>query len=206
MADAATAAPEQGKAEERDPRVQRARALSGGDTGLENVVHAEQGAVLDEDEEQSALDYLLGAPKPVVHEIPVQFETDAGMKELRFVVQVRDVSRIDEIEVRHFDQQTGRVDRLAADCEIVAECTQMLIDGKRQVRINSEEFLTVRRRGPDGEVESFTHVAAPDALRARFRSQLGLISGVTLEIKRVCGYTSDRVGQAKRRLVQASLG
>lgn len=205
MADA-TAAPEQGKPSDEDPRVRSARALSGGDKGLENVLHAAQGAELDEEEEGSALDYVLGAPKPVVHDITVQFETDKGMRPLTFVVQVRDVSKIDAIEMRNLDQGTGQVDRLTADCEIVAECALMLLDGKRQVRLNSEEFLTVRRRGPGGEIESFTHVAVPDALRARFRSQLGLINGVALQIKRVCGFTPDRVGQAKRRLVEASLG
>lgn len=189
--------------ENRDPRVRAAKDLAAGDRGLEMVGHVAQGADLEPDEEVAALDYLLGAPQASVHEIEVQYETPAGLTPLTFVVRSIDTRKIDKIELRNLDPSTGQIDRLTADCEIVAAATIHMRDASgREVKLDSVEFLTVPRRGDD----PFTHAAPPLALEERFRDQMGLISGVVLEIKRSSGYSPDRVKRAKRVLVSGSLG
>lgn len=204
--------PPEGK--RQDPRVSRAERIGGGDPGLTNVVHASQGAVLEDEEEVSALDYLLGAQAPTIHEITVQYETAKGMVPLVFVVKSIDTRKIDKIETRHLDTNTGTLDRLSADCEIVCLATMHMRDSKgREVALNSDEFLTVQRRARDtGELESVKLAAPPMALEQRFRDQMGLITGVSNEIKRAAGFSGERVGRAKRvsqaqnLLVGASLG
>jgi hypothetical protein len=193
--------------ERKDPRFVAAQAAGGGERGRELLEHAAQGAELNGDEEHAALDWLLGTPKPIMHEIPVDFETEKGMKKLTFLTRRIDPRKIDAIEIRNIQQSTGRVDRITADCEIIAESCDVLDDGRRKVNLNSDEFLTVRLRNRDtGEVEAVKLASPATALERRFVGQEGLLTLVSAEIRRLGGYDPQRLGTSQRRLVEASLG
>lgn len=203
MADATVTEP-QGSAAEKDPRFQQARKEGLGERGREMVAHAAQGAELDAEEEGSALDWLLGASQPIVHDVPVQLETPKGLAKLTFVLKQMDTRKIDQIETRHVNQSTGRIDRLSADVDIVTDATIELRDASgRALKLSSDEFKTVQR--PDGG-QPFKHASPAEALEERFRKQLGLIGGVAMEIRKMAGFEPERVGSAQRRLVEASLG
>jgi hypothetical protein len=171
------------------------------------VAHAAQGAELNEEEEGAALDFLLGAPRPVRHEIEVQYETPVGMVPLIFIVESVDMKKIDQIEQKHTEQPLGTIDRIGADLEIVVLACKALRDSTgREVALGSEEFRTVWQRGRSGEQEQVTLANTSMALESRFRDQLGLITGVVIQIKRAAGFGPDRVSQAKRMMVGAALG
>jgi hypothetical protein len=163
-------------------------------------------ALTDEDE-QDALDALLAPKPPRLYGVPVQFDTERGLKKLTFVIRGTDGRKIDAIEQQNVSDTTGKIDRLTADCQIVAEaCVQLEGLSGRTVKLSDEEFLTIRRPHPDREGEMAEHrLASPaDALEARFKTQLGLISGVAREVRRISGYDPERVGAANRRLVTAA--
>jgi hypothetical protein len=196
-----------GAPSEKDPRFQAAKAAGGGETGREMLEHAAQGAELSQSEEKSALDWLLGTPKPIVHEIPLEIETDGGMRTVKFVSRRIDPRKIDAIEIRNIQQTTGRVDRLTSDCEIIAESCELLDDGKRKVTLSSDEFCTVRLFNRDsGEIEPVKLASPAMALEKRFVGQEGALTLVAAEIRRLGGYDPQRLGNAQRRLVEASLG
>lgn len=193
--------------EKDDPRFVAAKRAGQGERGREMLEHARQGAELNEEEEHSALDWLLGTPKPIMHEIPVDLETPRGMRRLTFVARRIDPRKIDAIEIRNVQQSTGRIDRITADAEIIAETCDVVEDGKRTVRLNSEEFCTVLLRKRDtGEIEP-VHFANPaEAIQRRFVGQEGLLTLIAAEIRRLGGYDAQRLGTSQRRLVEASLG
>lgn len=193
----------------RDPRFMAARAVANGERGREMLEHVRGGAELDESEELSALDWLLGTPRPIVHDIPVDLETESGMRKLTFVTGRIDPRKIDGIELRNVQQSTGRVDRITADCEIIAElCTEMFDATGKRVSLRSDEFLTVPGAARDhrGEPESLKLASPALALERRFGGQEGLLTLVAAEIRRLGGYDPQRLGTSQRRLVEASLG
>lgn len=193
--------------ERQDPRFQAAKAVGGGERGREMLEHARMGAELDQDEETSALDWLLGTPSPIVHAVPVDFETPKGMKKLTFVVRRVDPRKIDAIEIRNVNQNTGRVDRITADCEIIVASCDEVDDGKRKTRLSSDEFCTVRLRSREtGEVEPVRFSSPATALEKRFVGQEGVLTYLAAEIKRLGGYDPQRIGTSQRKLVEASLG
>lgn len=196
-----------GGSESKDPRYQAAKAAGQGERGRELLEHVAQGAELSSEEETSALDWLLGTPKPIAHEIPAEIETESGMRTVKFVSRRIDPRKIDAIEIRNIQQSTGRVDRITADCEIITESCDLLDDGKRKVKLNSDEFLTVRMRNRDtGDVEDVKLASPAQALERRFVGQEGVLTFVAAEIRRLGGYDPQRLGTSQRRLVEASLG
>lgn len=156
--------------------------------------------------ERDALDYLLGAKPPRLYGVTVELETDDGPAPLTFVIRAMDGRKIDGIEQRNVAAGTGRVDVLAVDTQLVAEATTVLLSKSgRRLDPASEEFRTMLvTRTDTGEQTSITHASPAEALEARFRTQLGLLSGVAREVRRVSGYDPSKVGQAQRRLVEAS--
>lgn len=201
-ADAARAA-----AEAKDPRFRAAKAAGAGDRGREMLEHVVQGAELDDGEERSALDFLLGSPKAMEFDVEVQVDTDAGPKPLTFAIKAMDGRDLDAIEQRNRSQTTGLLNAIPANCEVVADATMRMVDHKGRVTdIRSDEFLTVMsRRTPDEDPTPHKLASPAMALERRFRYQLGLITYVAAEIRRVSGYDSERVGPAQRKLVRASL-
>jgi hypothetical protein len=159
---------------------------------------------LTDDDERDALDFLL-APKPArLYNVPTEYETERGTMRLLFVIRGMDGRRIDSIEQANVSDSTGKLDATTAACQLVAEGTAWL-EGRpgHQVRMDSDEFLSLRV--PDGEGGmKVTRLASPaDALEARFKTQLGLVAGVARELRRIAGYDPSKVGSAQRRLADA---
>lgn len=161
---------------------------------------------LTEENERDALDYLLAPKPPRLYGVTVQYDTEDGLRPLTFVIRGMDGRRLDAIEQAHVSEATGLIDRISADCHLVAEGTVYLEGaGGRKVELDSPEFLTIRRprEGHPETMEEHRLSAPPDALEARFKTQLGLLSGVSRELRRISGYDPERVGVAQRRLVDA---
>jgi hypothetical protein len=163
---------------------------------------------LTDDDERDALDFLL-APKPArLYGIPVQYDTEKGVMPLIFVVRGMDGRKIDAIEQRNVSAETGKLDAVTAECQLIAEAC-VFVEGRpgHQVKVTSDEFLTVRVPAPteaDPRAMEMRKLASPaDALEARFKTQLGLLSGVAAQIRRISGYDPRRVGEAERRLIGA---
>lgn len=191
----------------RDPRFRAAQEEGGGDTGREMIAHAAQGATLSASEEKSGLDWMLGGPVQMEHTIPVDYETPDGMRKVTFVTKMIDARVIDEIQQRHVNDATGKLDKLSADIEVVAAATKYITDStERRIELTSDEYLTVQRRDPRGELVAHKLASPHLALEYRFKGQEGLFGGVALKIQQVCGYNPERVGSAQRRLVDAALG
>lgn len=202
-------APEQ--ASPSEPGVSPAEPRTGGEDdtregrAVEAFARGHEG--LTEDDERDALDFLL-APKPQrQYGVKVAYDTEAGERPLIFVIRGVDGRRLDSIEQSARNETTGNLDVIGADCMVVAEGTAFLeTPAGRRVELTSAEFLTVRRPAVENPAEMVEHkLASPAmALEARFRTQLGLISGVAREIRRVSGYDGSKVGAAQRRLVDAA--
>lgn len=194
------------EAEQKDPRFKAAREAGNGETGRENLEHAAQGADLNGAEEKSALDWLLGDPVPLEHTIPVDFETPRGMVKLTFLSKRIDPKRIDTIEAENL-MASGRVDRLTADIQIVAESCYAVTDASGEVKqLNSDSFRTMNVRNPSGNIEELKLASKAMALEKRFVGQEGVLTLVAAEIRRLAGYDTSRLGQSQRRLVEGSLG
>lgn len=194
--------------EQDDPRFAHAKRVGGGDKGREMVEHAAMGAVLDEEEERDALDWMLGDAPPINYDVTVQWETPQGRKPLTFVIRQMDGRKIDSIEQSHLNRQTGVLDKFASDAEIVAEATLFLTTpAGKQVDVRSATYRTVKIRDREtGEMREQELASTPAALLFRFRKQLGLLAGVANQVKRTAGWDPERVSDAQRRLVEASLG
>lgn len=171
---------------------------------VEAYARAHEG--LTEENERDALDFLLAPKPPRLYDVKTTYDTEDGPRKLTFVVRGVDGRKLDSIEQAHVSETTGRLDRISADCQLVAESTTFL-EGRlgHQVELTSQQFLTVKVPNPDNPsgFEEQQLASPADALEARFRTQLGLVSGVAAEIRRVSGYDPERVGSAKRRLVNA---
>lgn len=192
-----------------DPREEQAKAAGAGEKGRELLEHAAMGATLSDGEERTALDWLLGDPVAIPHAIPVEFETPDGIQKLEFIVRKMDTSKIDSIEQKHVNASTGRLDQIAADREIVATLVDAVTapGDPREVELTSSQFRTMRLRSKaTGEVETVTLATPMEAIAARFRGQEGLLMGIAREMRRIAGYDTARIGQAQRRLTEASLG
>lgn len=148
--------------------------------------------------ERDALDWLLGASKPVEYDISTKFDTPAGTKELIFHIQQLDGKKIIKLEDEH-RKGTGpfaELDDIAFNAALVAEATLLIKDGKREVSPAEPEFIGDLGFGP------------AMAMELRFKYQPGLLDGVAGQIRSVSGYAPDRVGAAERanEVVQEALG
>lgn len=169
--------------------------------------YARDHAELTVENEQDALDYLLAPKRPRLYDVKVQYDTDDGRVPLTFVVRGMDGRKMESMEQRHRSDSTGLLDQTSYDCELIAaSCVYLESGSGRQVRLNSDEFLTLKVPNPDGaegELMEQKVAAPPLALEKRFQTQLGLLMGVAREIRAVSGFDPQRVGSAHRRLVDA---
>lgn len=174
-----------------------------GDAAVEAFARDHEG--LTDDDERDALDFVLAPKPPRLYDVKVEYDTEAGRLPLTFVIRGMDGRRLDAIEQRHVSEATGKIDVISAECDIVSEATVYLEGGTgRQTKLDSDEFLTVRRPRQDGEGVEEHKLASPAmALEARFKTQLGLVSGVAAQVRRISGYDAQRVGMAQRRIVAA---
>lgn len=188
-----------------EPRSPGADPETRGENAVEAFARDHEG--LTEDDERDALDFLLAPKPPRLYGVPVEYDTEAGTKRLTFVVRGMDGRQLDKIEQRNVSDVTGKIDAISAECQLVAEAC-VFLEGRagHQVKLASDEFLTIRVQKPDGEPGEMVEqrLASPaDALEARFRTQLGLVSGVAGQVRRISGYDARRIGDAQRRLSTA---
>jgi hypothetical protein len=175
-----------------------------GEAAVEAFARDHEG--LTDEDERDALDFLLAPKPPRQYGVKVQYDTEAGSRPLTFVIRGMDGRRLDAIEQSHVSEATGKLDVISAEMQIVAEATLHLEDGSgRKVALDSQEFLTVRRPNPDNPdgFEQMRLASPADALEARFKTQLGLLSGVARQVRIISGYDPQRVGHAQRRLAGA---
>lgn len=140
-------------------------------------------------EERDALDFLLGATKPVEYDVPVKYDTSAGRKELTFRIRQLDGKVILKLEDSH-KKGTGpfaELDDIAFNAALVAEATVFLTDASgREVDPKGHEFIGDLGFGP------------AEAMEVRFKFQPGILDGVAGQIRSISGYSPDRVGAAER--------
>jgi hypothetical protein len=167
------------------------------------VQRAAEGLEVAGHDELAALDFLLGAPIPSVWDLWVTFDTPKGPARIKWTFHAMDGRKIDRIEQRNRNDNTGIIDQLTADSQIVAEGSLFIADATgREVKLTSDEFLTVPSATPG---EAPLKLASPaDAIEARFRTQLGIIGGIAREIRKVSGWDIERIGKAQRRLADAA--
>lgn len=158
----------------------------------EAAVRAAQGVDLSPEDDRDAADWLCAPQRAHRFRVRTEFETDAGTMPLTFVIKQIDSKRIDEIEKRNMDSASGTINRIVANAEIVAEACELLEGAKgHKVDPKSEEF----RAGVPSTAVAFEQ---------RFFYQAGVLSGVAGEVRRVAGWSPDRVGTAQRVLVEAA--
>lgn len=160
------------------------------------VVKAAEGGTLSAREEMDALDFLLGATKPLEFDVPVLYDTPAGRKTLRFRIRQLDGATIEAVDVanRKGDGPFAKLDVQTFNAELVTEATRYIqSESGRQVEVRSQEFL--------GGVPS-----PPLAMALRFKYQPGILDGLAEKIREVSAYSPDRIGTAQRVLVEAGKG
>jgi hypothetical protein len=156
------------------------------------VKKAANGAELDAREERDALDWLLGATKPLEYTVPVQYDTPDGKREIRFRIRQLDGSTIEAIDAanRKGDGPFAKLDVQGFNAELATEATLWIETDSRRVEIRSPEFL--------GGMPS-----PPLAMALRFKYQPGILEGLAEKIREASAYSSDRIGNAQRVLVEA---
>lgn len=157
---------------------------------------AEPGGNIDEltgGEEKSALDWLLGATQALEYNVPVEYDTPAGRKKLLFHIRQQDPGALETLDAEHRkgDGPFARLDTAAFNAALIAKATVYIKDGETGVQVepNSERF---RGGVPDPAL----------AVATRFKYQGGILEGIAEEIRRVSGYSPDRVGTAQRAVVE----
>jgi hypothetical protein len=137
--------------------------------------------------ERGALSWLLGATRAPEYDVEVEYDTPQGMKPLTFHIRSVDGRRITAIENENTSDRTGLLDDIAANAALVSEAT---------VYIEDE---TGDRSDPDSvEFRGDESIPKALAMEKRFKYQDGLLSGVTGEVRRLGGWSPDRVKRAKR--------
>lgn len=167
--------------------------------GLRKAADGEAGEMTVR-EEKGALDYLLGATKPVEYDVPVKYDTPAGVKELTFHIRQLDGKAIIKMEDKHRKGSGpfAELDDIMFNAEIVAAATLWLTDTSgRQVDPRSPDFIGELGFGP------------AEAMELRFKFQPGVLDGLAGQIRSISGYAPDRVGtaeQADGRVLSEALG
>lgn len=162
-----------------------------------SVRDAAAGTELGAAENRSATAWLMQPQRAARFRVKTQFETEDGTKALTFRIKQIDSKVIDAIEKRNINETTGRLNRVVANAEIVAEsCFELVDDGGGAIDPSADEF----RATPDGKKLPSKAVA----FEQRFFYQEGILAQVADEIRRICGWSPDRVGTAQRELVEAA--
>lgn len=164
---------------------------------------------LTDENEQDALDWLLGNSRPMEHYVDVKLDTPSGEKPLRFWIRAQDGGKLDQLEVANTNAQTGVTNVVQLQAEVIAlACFKLEGIAGHDMDPRSEKFRTVRvpdRDSDDPQAMKDVLLASPaEALRHRLRTQWGLVAGVANEVRRISGYDAAKVGRAQRRLVEAS--
>jgi hypothetical protein len=161
------------------------------------VRDAAAGGELSAEGNRSAVAWLMQPQRPAKFRVKTQFETEDGTKDLTFRIRQVDSKDIDAIEKRNINETSGRLNRVVANAEIVAlACFELVDDTGATVDPTADEFRTT----PDGKKLPSKAVA----FEQRFFYQEGILGQVADEVRRICGWSPDRVGTAQRELVEAA--
>lgn len=163
------------------------------ENGAAALSAAASGEKIDGAAEKSALDYLLGPTVALEYDVKVDYETEQGTMPLTFRFKQLDPSTFERIDTenRKGDGPFAKLDVSGFNVDLVTEATLFIMDASgRQVDIRSQDFL--------GGIPS-----PAMAMSIRFKNQGGLLDGIVDEVRRVSGYSADRVGTAQRAVVQA---
>jgi hypothetical protein len=150
-------------------------------------------------EEQEALKWLLGsAGKPMEYTSVLQWETDEGMKPIRWRIQSLPAATIERVENEN-RQDPGdpfsRTQEPRTSAALVVEAT--IFPDVRSVQFRTPLEPTERNPGREPDADPV------DALLRMFRYQSGLLMGLAGEVRRISGYDPQRVGIAKRSVTRA---
>lgn len=192
-------APAQVQEPESPPGADRVGEAERQAASVEAFAQAREG--LEQENERDALDWLLGGAPPVPYGVPFTLDTPDGLMDAKWIVRAMDGRKLDAIEQRNISETTGQLDVITANCQLLAEAS-MGIEGRpgHVVDVNSEEFRTLKvLKAGDDEPTLHTFPSAADAIEARFRRQMGIVAGLSQQIRRLSGYDPDRVGKAQRR-------
>lgn len=156
---------------------------------------AANGEVLTDEEEHAALHFLLGPRTRIEHKVKIQYDTPEGEKPLTFIITARDGRELDKIEQANISEVTGNLDQVTTWCQIVAAATMRIVDETGEsIDPKSETFRTVNPEQPP--------LASPaDAIEARFKTQMGLIAGLSGRVRSISGWNPEKVGTVERVLV-----
>lgn len=158
-------------------------------------------AELSPSEEADAIHWLLQPARPYRFKCTVKYDTPYGSRDLTWYIRQLDGKKIEGIEDRHRESGEGpfgKINTIMANPEVVAEATLEVQDAVsfRKLDIGSEEFRTA----PNGELIP----SKAEALRLRLHYQSGVLAYLAEEVRRISGYSADRVGSATRVLVDAA--
>lgn len=160
----------------------------------ESVDRAARGERVTPEEEHGALSYLVGPIEPLEYDVEVQIETPRGLSPITWKVRQMDGRRLLEIENTN-TKGTGpfaEVDEVTSSAEILAEATVLMTDSSgRQMRPTDADF---RGQYPSPAL----------AIEKRFGRQTGLLLNLASEVRRISGYSNNRVGSAQRALADAA--
>lgn len=136
---------------------------------------------------------------PIAFKVDVDFDADDRTRKLKFSVLQLEGPLLEKIERRNTEGEPpfGKMDELQTAAEIVAESVLQIdeVDGET-INPGSTTFRTAE----DGtELPSIAL-----ALRYHFRYQSGTLITLAQEIRRISGFSTDRVGQASRILIETA--
>lgn len=144
--------------------------------------------------ERGALDWFLGATQALEVDVPVEYDTPAGLKKLIFRIKQVDGDTLDTIDSRNRkgDGPFAKLDTITHAAEVVTEATVYVQDAEtgKKVDVRSSEFM--------GGIPS-----PALAMQVRFKMQPGVLQALEQRIQELAGYAGDRVGAANRSLVEA---
>lgn len=141
---------------------------------------------LTDQDEKTALDYLLGGLPRLEYTVPVMIETPVGQRELTW--RIRQVSQEEQyaIEQRHrpADSPFARLDVVGFALELVLAGTVEFGDPGRMIKPDDPEWIGGHPLGAIG------------ALKDRFKHQGGIFAGLRDVIQEVSG-SATNVGTAR---------
>lgn len=146
--------------------------------------------------EHDAIFWLLQPPRAAFWETDVKYETPEGERTLVWRLRALKHAEIDEPErrfLRAADNDTDKLDEIGLAAEIVVAATERVADKE------SGNVIDLRSDAFRAGIPS-----ASEALKARFDFQSGVLPALANEVRRISGWSPDRVGPARRVLVDVA--
>lgn len=151
--------------------------------------------------ERTALDFLLSPPKRLEYKVPVSIDTEGGEKTLDLIVRSLPGQQLRDIERRNSKDGTlgplAELDDQRIAAETVSAALVRIEDPRSGGTLDPRDPRFMQNSRGEKIIDPVT------ALAARFEFQSGILSNVASEVRRISGYSSDRVGTAQRVMVDA---